>query len=252
MTDRASGDIEAFSSAIESHIPPKTLFPQSAEAALIAAAYNPASIHLDIGSELKGNNRNRTGLWYHAATLEGLASAAAGNNLPFDPGTRTWAVKELSGITADALTDTQYAFLTGTAQAPASGKNVNVFVPFGPQVSVTNRGMMASGRFIDVQIVADWLANQVQVSVANLLLGNGKIPYDTSGIELVSMAVLQPLQAAKDDGILAQDQEIVVSTPDSASVPVTDRVARQLNNVTASVVYSGAIQNVQIDITVQL
>ena len=248
-TDRDSYDIEAMSETVESHTPPKIFIPQSSDAALIAAAYSVGTPHADIGSELKSNTRNRTGLCYHGTDAEPLGSAISGNNLPWDPGSRTWALKTLSGITADVLTDTQYGYLTGTKDLPTSGKNVNVYVPHGSQISVFQRGMMASGRFIDVQIVADYLANAVQVSVANLLVANPKTPFDENGIELVKMAARKPLQAAKDEGILAAGEEITVSvtTPTDA-----ERQNRVLNGVAASVVYSGAIHTVQIDIFVAL
>lgn len=251
-TDRDAGDIEAFSAAIESHEPPKILIAQSSDTAIDDAAYNPASIHTDIASELKGNTRNRTALVYHETGSEYADAAWAGRMLPFNPGTATWALKQLSGVTASSLTDTEYSRVTGTKTAPTSGKNANVYVPHGSQVSVTQRGMMASGRFIDVQIVADWLQNQVLTGVGNLLLSQPKIPYDSSGIIQVKNAVFAPLQAAKESGVLASDEDIVVSVPLSEDVPAADRTNRVLNNVTASVVYSGAIHHAQINIKVQL
>jgi hypothetical protein len=251
-TDRDAGDIEALSAAIESHTPNKIFIAQSSDTAIDDAAYNPASIHTDIASELKGNLRNRTALIYHEAGTEYADAAWAGRMLPFNPGTATWALKQLSGVTATSMTDSEYAIVTGTRTAPTSGKNANVYVPHGSQVSVTQRGMMASGRFIDVQIVADYLQNQVLTSVGNLLLSQPKIPYDSSGIIRVENAVRAPLQAAKESGILASDREINVSVPESANVPSADRTNRVLNNVNASVYYSGAIHHVRIDLKVQL
>lgn len=254
-TDRDAGDIEALSAAIESATPPKIFIAMTADSDVPTPAYDnstPANALADIGSELKTNNRNRTALFYHSQLSEYADAAFAGRSLPYTPGTITWALKELSGITPDGLTDTQFANMTGTKTAPTSGKNVNVIVPHGSQVSVTQRGMMASGRFIDVQIVADYLQNQMQVSVANLLLSAPKLPYDTSGILRVSGAARAPLQAAKEAGILASDRDITVSVPTSASVSSTDRTTRVLNNVTASVVYSGGIHYVQINLSVGL
>lgn len=255
ITDRDAGDIEAMSAAIEAHTPPKIFIPMSVDTDIDDAAYDgssPAGINADIASELKGNNRNRTALFYHETASEFADGAFAGRSLPYTPGTITWALKELSGVTANSMTDGEYAIVTGTKTAPTSGKNANTLVPHGSQVSVTQRGMMASGRFIDVQIVADYLQNQVQVSVANLLLSAPKLPYDTSGIQRVAMAVRAPLQAAKEAGILASDRDITVTVPDSALVSSSDRTNRVLNNVTASVVYSGGIHYVQINIVVSL
>lgn len=257
-TDRDAGDIEALSAAVEVATPPKIFIPMSVDDQVDDAAYSSSSVpghlgvNLDIASELKGNNRNRTALFFHETASESADGAWAGRCLPFTPGTITWALKELSGVTANSLTDTEYARVTGTKTDPTSGKNANTLVPHGSQVSVTQRGMMASGRFIDVQIVADYLQNQVQTSVANLLLSTPKLPYDTSGIQRVAMAVRAPLQAAKEAGILASDRDILVSVPDSALVSSSDRTNRVLNNVTASVVYSGGIHYVQINLTVSL
>lgn len=228
---------------------PRICFLQSSEAALIAATYSAGSPYADIGSELKALNYHRTALVYASSDTNMVAAAWAGARLPFTPGTQTWAIKKLVGVLAETLTATQYAFLTGTAAAPTSGKNVNVYQSLG-QVSVMLRGQMASGRYIDVTRVADYLADQVEVSVGNLMLGEPKIPYTTGGLALVEAAIRQPLVSAKEQGILADDEEILVTMPAIGSVSAADRTNRLLNPpAQVAVVYSGAIHKAQINIS---
>ena len=227
---------------------PRICLLQSSEAALIAAAYSAGGPYADIGSELKALNYHRTALVYASSDTNMVAAAWAGARLPFLAGTQTWAIKRLVGVVAETLSATAYAFLTGTKAAPTSGKNVNVYQSLG-QVSVMMRGQMASGRYIDVTRAADYLADQVEVAVGNLLLGENKVPYTTAGLALVEAAITEPLVAAKLAGILADDEEIRVQMPTIAQVSASDRTNRLLNPpAQVSVVYSGAIHAAQINI----
>jgi hypothetical protein len=96
------------------------------------------------------------------------------------------------------------------------------------------------------------LGNEVQISVANYMLANPKVPFDNTGIEDLKQAFMQPLQAAKEAGILAADAEITVTAPTSSQVTAADRTARRLDSLSGVVRYSGAIHNVVINLTVTI
>ena len=175
----------------------------------------------------------------------------AGRCLPFDPGTLTWALKGLSGVTADSLTATEYSNLTGTKTAPTSGKNGNTYTPYSASISLTNRGTMASGRFIDVQRTVDWLQNQVQTAVFNAQVSADKMPFDDAGIQRLANQVRGALQAAKDSNVLASDKEFSVTAPRSADVSAANKTARVLEPpIEASATLSGAVHYAHVNIKV--
>ena len=232
----------------EGFVKPKILFLQSSEAALLTAAYDVAQPYADIGSELKALNLHRTALVYASSDTNYAAAAWAGARLPTDPGQQTWALKRLVAVLAETLSATAFNFLTGTKEAPTSGKNVNVYQSLG-QISVMMRGQMASGRYIDVQRFADYLRNQVEISHGNLVFGADKVPFDTVGLALIEAAITEPLVAAKLAGTLADGEQIIVQMPLISQISQADRTNRRLNPPPViSVVYSGAVHSAQINI----
>lgn len=249
LTSRSARELVEGAIWTEASTRPRIAVLQSSDAAILSAAYSSGSPFADVASELKAAAYNRTALVYSASDTDMKAAAWAGARLPFIPGTQTWALKKLVGVTADTLTSTAFSNATGTAEQPTSGKNVNVYTPHG-QVNLMQRGTMASGRFIDVQRAADYLADQVTVSVGNLLIGADKIPLTTGGLAMVESAILGPLDRAKELGILADDEEILVTMPEISSISAADRSNRLLNPpAQVAVVYSGAIHKAQINMT---
>ena len=65
--------------------------------------------------------------------------------LPYDPGSATWALKTVTGITADSLTATERGFL--------DGDRMNYYTTVAG-VDVTRKGVMASGEYLDVIVYA--------------------------------------------------------------------------------------------------
>ena len=248
-TTRNAGDIKhgaEWHEADGEHI----MLAQGSDSASKSAAYDSGSPYADVASELKAGGYNLTSWWYHGDDASDLAAAVAGRCLPNDPGTQTWAQKRLSGIVADDLTATEIANLTGTKTNPTGGKNANVYIAFSSSISLTQRGMMASGRYIDVQRTAMWLQNQVQTAVFNAQISREKVPFDDSGIQYLANAVRGVLAAAKDAGVLASDREFSVTPPRSADISAANKTARVLSPaITANAILSGALHYAQVSIT---
>lgn len=194
----------------------------------------------DIAYILKGLGYERSFVSYHATAAEYLEAAWLGECLPFDPGSQTWAYKTLAGVTADSLTSAQ--------RTAALAKNANVYTTTAG-VSITERGQVASGEWIDVIRGLDWLQARLQEEIFLNLVNKRKIPYDDSGITLIGSLVTGVCSEAARKGILQADS-IIVTTPKYATIPQADRLARNLPDVTFSALLLGAIQTVQINGTV--
>lgn len=236
----------------ESATPSKIMLGQHSQSASLTGAYDAGSPYADLPSELKALGYNRSGLLYHGTDSAGAAAAWAGARLPFDPGSQTWSLKTLVGITADALTSSQVGVLTGTAALPQSGKNCNVYIPLNDSTSRVLRGMMASGRRIDEQRTIDMLQNGLETVVANLLLARGKVPFNNAGISEI-VGVMQAYLASKQDGAnAALDPEVPIqfTVPAASSISSTDKTNRILSGITATGRLSGAIESVTFALTV--
>lgn len=251
LTSRDTRVIAEAAAWAETAYPPRILGVTSAEAALLSTTYSPLSPYASLGSELKALLRHRTATWYHDVSSEDLAAAIAGRALPFTPGTSTRALKRLVGVTAPALTDAQIVALMGTQTDPQSGQNVNAYFSHSNGIALTQRGMMASGRFIDVTRAVDYLQNRIATAVFNLMVMNEKIPFTQSGLDLIGATVAGVLEGARAAGVLAQDEEFQVSVPDIADISASDRTNRVLNPpITWNATLSGAIHHAQVNGTV--
>lgn len=160
-----------------------------------AGILDPAST-TDIAYLCKAGNYARSAVWY-SGTDDTLAAAVFGKNLPNPPGKVNWAFTQLNGITADNLTQSQYA--------AALGKNCNVFVPYA-NVDMTFKGTCGNGLYIDYRIGIDW-TNTAMVTalfntIAQLITGQ-KVPYTDAGVATLEAAMYGVLEQG------AQNQFIV-------------------------------------------
>lgn len=250
-TSRARGVITQAAAWIQSSVQAHIYLAQSSEAALLSAAYDSALPHADVGSFLKASGYTKTALWYHGTDTVSLAAASAGRVIPLDPGTETWALKQLSGVTADDLSATQRAYLTGTKTAPFGGKNVNIYFALTNSVSITERGVMASGRWIDQQRSADYLRSRISTGIVNLMLANAKIAFDDDGIGRMASVVYGVLEQAEKSGMLAASPKYVVTAPKAADISSSNKTARVLDPpITASATFSGAIHYATVNVKV--
>ena len=169
--------------------------------------------------------------------VEWPAAAWAGRCLPLTPGSETWAFKDLSGVTACALTDTQRAAL--------DAKNGNYYTGIAG-LSITYPGKSASGEWIDVVRFVDKLKARMQERIIAVQVNNDKVPFTDGGIASVVAEIRAELQAGVDAGGLASDPKPVVSYPRASEVSSVDRAARRLTGVTFSARLAGAIHAVEI------
>ena len=115
---------------------------------------------------------------------------------------------------------------------------------------------MRGGEWIDVIRGPDWLQNDMQLRIFNLLLMNPKILFTNSGIALVQNEMIASLMAATERGIVAEDEYnednelvpgFVTRVPSSMSITATQKASRVLNDCRFSARLAGAIHAVRVD-----
>lgn len=193
----------------------------------------------DVMSDLQSNSYARTAILYSQARLLNWSGAAwAGNRLPADPGSSTWAFKTLAAVTVDGN-------LTGGQVAVVESKGGNVYRTIAG-VNVTTFGITASGEYIDVTRFIDWLDARIKERIFSVLVNNAKIPYTDLGVDLMRGQVLAQLQQGIAVGGLAADPAPVVTAPKVADIDPADKAARILPDIFFQATLAGAIHQLVI------
>lgn len=193
----------------------------------------------DVMSDLQGFSYARTAIIYSQARLLNWSGGAwAGNRLPSDPGSSTWAFKTLAGVQVDSN-------LTGGQTSVIESKGGNVYRVIAG-VSVTTFGITASGEFVDVTRFIDWLDSRIKERIFGVLVNNEKIPYTDTGVDLMRSQVLAQLQQGITAGGLAADPQPIVTVPLVATISAVNKAARILPDIFFQATLSGAIHTLVI------
>lgn len=156
----------------------------------------------DIVAKLKAANYKRTfdqfssSSPYATASIFGRAFTVnfQGNNT-----TITLKFKQEPGVTAEGLNETQAAAL--------KAKNCNVFVNYSNDTAIIQEGVMANGYFFDEVHGLDWLQNDLQTAVYNLLYtSTTKIPQTDQGINRIVTTLCERMEQAVANGLVAPGQ----------------------------------------------
>ena len=167
----------------------------------------------------------------------GMAAAAwMGKQFPKNPGSSTWAFKSLAGVTIDALTGTQITNLEADeANHYTATKGL----------SMTLQGVMASGRFIDIQRGIDWLTVRMQERILQLLANSDKIAYTQAGITALENEVRAQLAEAVGNNVITTGY--TVTPPALGDISAADKANRVLGDLDFSATLAGAIHSVTIN-----
>lgn len=199
---------------------------------LFITATNEAGVLLqattnDVGSLLKPYFRT---VWmYHGAADTQYADVAWGGRvLPLQPGSETWALKQLAGVTADNLTATQ----SNVVQT----KGGNTLERFTSNIALTRPGKVAAGEWIDTIRFRDWLRSYIQTNLVNLVVNRpGKIPYTDGGLQMLAANLQQSLREGQRVGGIAPDEVdssnnsvpgFTISVPRASDVPANVKASR--------------------------
>lgn len=195
----------------------------------------------DVAEALQAAAYARTALIYHPATDAFADAAWAGRGLPLDPGSETWALKTLAGVTAKSLTSTHITNL--------EAKGANWYETISG-VNVTRTGIVVEGEWIDVIRFRDWLEARLSERIFATLAKVNKVPYTDKGIATIEAEVRAQLQEGVDVGGLSSDPAPKVTVPKVSTVASADKNARILKNVKFDAQLAGAIHAIQINGTI--
>ncbi len=213
--------------------------------------WQPASI----GELLDSAQEHRSGLlWHHLADTEFPDVAWFAERLQSDPGSSTWNLKQLTGITGSDITD-----LTSAEEAFALANNTNVYTFIGALgVASTREGTMGSGRFIDVQRSQDWIEQRISEAIILRLLIEPKVPYTDAGVGILEGEISAVMQQAVTFGMLGpiltsdSGEFFRITSPKVADQSAGDRAARTFPGIIVTAQLAGAIHQTSITVNVSV
>lgn len=185
----------------------------------------------------KNTDEPHASVWYHADSGEFLCAAIMAARFATTPGSATWAMTELDGITPDVLTSSQRSAILA--------KNGNLYETC-KGLSFTQFGTMADGEYIDTIVGADWTRDILESDGLTQLVNAGKLPFTDGGISAVQARILAVLQRAVRAGVLAADPAPAVFVPLAKDVSAADKRNRILTGVTFTATLAGAIHKTRI------
>lgn len=177
--------------------------------------------------------------------------AWAGYMLPSYPGSETWKFKALTGVVPVPKT-----ILTPTEEFNALAKNANLYTALAG-VGHTHEGVMASGRFIDIQRGIDWIKARISEAIATRLLNSQKVPYTDAGMAVFEGDIANVLDLAVTMGILGpildnSGDYYRITIPKVADQLAADRAARTVKGITIQAQMAGAVHSLDITVNAQI
>lgn len=158
-----------------------------------------SAITTDLSSVLKSLQYQHTFIQYASTNLYAVASMfGRGFTVDFTANNSvlTLKFKTEPGIIAETINENQAAALTA--------KNCNVFVNYSNGVAIIQQGVMCGGFFFDERQGLDWLQNQTQVNLFNILFTSPtKIPQTDPGVHILTTGVESALIAGVNNGLIA-------------------------------------------------
>jgi len=225
-------------------------------------AIDPTST-TDLGYLLSANNLARTFSQYSQYDPQAIASffgRASTVNFNGSKTTLTMKFKQEPGVRAETITETQASAL--------KTKRVNVFVNYDNSTAIIQEGVMANGAFFDERQGLDWLENDIQTAVYNLLYTSStKIPQTDEGTHLIVTTIEDRLAQAVSNGLVAPGKwnaggfgqlkqgdylpkGFYVYAPPIATQSQADREARKSVPIQIAVKLAGAVHSVDVIINV--
>lgn len=192
------------------------------------------------------------GLCYGAKDVEAdlyKHVAMAVRFLSYSSGSETWVNKSLASVSISTFTEAQMTTLE------AEGANTSYYIKCG-DTGLVQGGKVRSGEWIDVIRFRDWLKNDMQLRIINLLVKRPKVPYTDKGIGMVRNQMIASLSAGVRAGGIAEDQYdeednlipgFTTSVPLAASLTDEQKKSRKLNDCRFTAMLAGAIHAVQVN-----
>jgi len=212
------------------------------------AAILTNGVATDVISVMKDTRYYRTYAAYSANAATQYPDAAWMSAVfPLQPGSETWALKKLGGVTPDKL--------PATDRNTVLGKGGNTFEYYQTQIALTNPGKVAAGEWIDVIRGRDWLKDLIQTNMVMMMINRAKVPYTDAGIQLCVTNLRKSLQQGVSVGYIAPDEidadgntvpGFVITAPISSEIDPLVKASRVLT-LDFSARLAGAVHVVQIN-----
>ena len=133
--------------------------------------------------------------------------------------------------------------------------NASTYIKEGG-VDITSHGVVASGEYIDVIQSQYFLQSRMTENIFGLLVNTDKVPFTTKGIALVAAEVEKTLKQAYSQGIIAEDADgkpiYSVIVPSIDDISDTDKSNRRLPNVSWTCTIAGAVEDVDVNGTMEI
>lgn len=196
----------------------------------------------DLASQLKALGYDKTFVIFSEnADSEFPECALMAYQLQEQPGSNTWAYKEMTGVTVSKLST--------TASVNLSNKNVITFEEIGG-VRATTEGKMIGGEYIDVMVFALWLEARMTERVWFRLANSKKIPYTQAGATIIEAEIRAQLAEGVRVGGIAPAPQYQVYVPNVLDLEPNLRASRIFEGITFEARLAGAIHKVKIKGTV--
>jgi hypothetical protein len=181
----------------------------------------------DICSDIQDAAYSRTGIMFAGKdTHDYRDMALLGAMLPKEPGSATFALKTLNGITRDVLSSDEYSALQAkgaTTYTRVNGKNI------------TFEGHTGDGDYLDNTLSLDFLHARIQEDVFGALVVNDRLPYTQPGIEILTGVVQNRLDksTSNPNPILdpAGPLPPTATAPKIEDTDTSDRATRTLREI---------------------
>jgi major membrane immunogen (membrane-anchored lipoprotein) len=195
----------------------------------------------DIAYLLNNATQERAFVLYSTDQADAPEAAWFGKMLPTDPGSATWAFKNLATISADNLTSSQ--------AVAVFAKGGNTYEPIAGQ-NITRYGTVATNEYIDVVRGIDWLTARMAEQIYFRLVNSPKIPYTKNGQAIIEADMKTVLEIAVNRGVITAGY--TVEMPEISGISAIDRAARYMPDIKFFATLQGAVHTLQIRGTVSV
>lgn len=211
----------------------KLFVAQTQESQVITVADVSAT---DVAHAVKVAAYARTAIFYDPNNGSFADAGLLGRCLPETPGSETWALKTIAGLTARTFTGTHITNL----QTKRCGWYYTV-----AGRNLTAEGKVGAGEWIDTVRGRDALKVDMQGRILLRVANAKKVPYTDAGATIIQSEIAASLDSFVQSGFIA-DGSVVVTVPKVALQNSNDRANRYFPGITFTGVLAGAIHKLAI------
>lgn len=194
----------------------------------------------DVAAAAKDAGYFAAGFYHRNGNGQFPSARLQGRHLPKTPGTETWALHTLDGLTTDDLTASERTAL--------NAKNMNFYARMagkGRLLGTKNGGILSSGRFIDLERFRVSLNSEIQEENLAVMTNSDKVPMDNFGLVKLGAAIRVVCKRKETLGALRRGSTII-TVPDVDDIPIADRGDRIASGLEWDAIYTGATHKARI------